>query len=187
MKRLLPVLVVLIVVVGLGVGIAMYVRRRHRQANRPWAANPCRDGLAFADNTIEPTLKISVLETSCENQTAGVHFSVTNLGTAQIKYFMVRAIYTYDHYVDDGAEVGTGPLAPGQSDDSYFGMGPPTLASRKPVGELRSITLITSQLEFADGRKWRRPSIHEPTPKAAAYLEFHLCPRNLPSTAQQKT
>lgn len=165
MKRLLPVLAVLIVMVGLGVGVAMYVRRRHRQTNPPWAANPCRYGLASADNTIEPTLKISVLETSCENQSAGVHFRVTNVGTAQIKYFTVRAIYTYEHYVDDGAEVGTGPLAPGQSAESYFGNGRPTLASRKPVGELHSITLITSLLEFADGRKWRRPSIHEPTPK----------------------
>lgn len=165
MKRLLPVLAVLIVMLGLGVGVAVYVGRRHRQANPPWAANPCRDGLAFADNTIEPTLKISVLETSCENRSAGVHFRVTNVGTAQIKYFTVRAIYTYEHYVDDGAEVGTGPLAPGQSDESYFGMGTPRLPHDKPVGELRSITLITSLLEFADGRKWRRPSIHEPTPK----------------------
>lgn len=165
MKRLLPVLVVLVVLVGLCVGVAIYLRRRHLQAYPPGAANPCPDGLASADNTIEPTLKIKVLETECENQTAGVHFSVTNVGPTPIKYFRVRAIYTYEHYVDDGAEVGTGPLAPGQSDDSYFGMGPPRRADDKPVGDLRSISLITSELEFGDGKKWRRPSIHEPTPQ----------------------
>jgi hypothetical protein len=165
MKKLLPAFVVLLVTFGLGVGITSYLRRRHRQTNRPWAANPCRNGLASADNTLQPTLKISLLETNCENDVASVHFNVTNEGATPYKYFEVRAIYTYDNYVEDGAGFGTGPLVPGQSTDGYIGMGSPTLANRKPVGQLRGITLIPSLLEFPDGTKWRQPSIHEPTSK----------------------
>ena len=169
MKKLFPGFVALIVTLSLGVGLTMYLRHRHLQAsgqtNKPWAANPCRGGLASVDNAGAPILKITLLETSCENQTASVHFNVTNVGTTTVRYFKVRAIYTYDNYVDDGAEVGTGPLAPGQSDNSYIGMGRPRLANDKPVGQLRRITLISSLLEFEDGRKWRQPSIHEPTLK----------------------
>jgi hypothetical protein len=79
-------------------------------------------------------------------------------------HFTVRAIYTYDDYVDDGAELGTGLLATGQSKDGYIGSGPPRVNGRS-VGELRSITLIPSLLELEDGRKWRRPFLNEPTPK----------------------
>jgi hypothetical protein len=163
MKKLLHAFVVLLVIIGLGVGV-IYWRRRHRQINKPWAANPCPNGLASVDNTLQPTLNIGLLETSCENTTASVHFNVTNVGTNTIKYFQVRAIYTYDNYVDDGASVGTGPLAPGASDDSYIGMGPPRLANDKPVGQLRSITLTPAMLESPDGTIWRQPSIHEPRP-----------------------
>jgi hypothetical protein len=91
-----------------------------------------------------------------------------------IKYFRVRAIYTYDNYVDDGAEVGTGPLGPGQSNDSFIGMGSPSLAHDNPVGQLRGITLIPSLLEFEDGRKWRQPFIHEPRSKMSA-LPISAC------------
>jgi len=162
MKRLLPSFVAVLATLALGVGLVIYLRHRHRQTNKPWTGNPCREGLASVDNTPEQTLKITLLETSCENQTAAVHFNMTNVGATPIKYFKVRAIYTYDNYVDDGAEVGTGPFAPGQSGDSYISMGPPRLAHDKPVGQLRGITLIPSLLEFEDGRKWRRPFIHEP-------------------------
>ncbi len=165
MKRLLRAFIVLVATFGLGVSLTMYLRQRHRQTNKPWAANPCRDGLASVDNSAAPTLKITLLETSCETLTAAVHFNVTNVGNAPIKYFNVRAIYTYDNYVGDGAEVGTGPLAPGQSRDSFIGMGAPRLAHHKPVGQLRGITLIPSLLEFEDGRKWRQPFIYESTSK----------------------
>jgi hypothetical protein len=177
MKRLLPAFIALLITFGFGVSLTMYLRQRHRQTNKPWAANPCRDGLAAVDNTAAPTLKITLLETSCETQTAAVHLNVTNVGTTQIKYFTVRAIYTYDNYVDDGAEVGTGPLAPGQSKESFIGMGPPGLAHDKPVGQLRGITLIPSLLEFEDGRKWRQPFIHEPKPKC----------RTLPNTSLDRS
>jgi len=165
MKKLLLVFVTLLATFSLGVGLTMYLRHRHRQTNKPWNASPCPDGLASVDNTAEPTLKITLLETSCENQIAAVHFNVSNVGMAPIKYYQVRAIYTYENYVDDGAEFGTGPLVAGQSNEGYIGHGPPRLAHDKPVGQLRSITVIPSLLEFEDGRKWRRPSIYEPTPQ----------------------
>jgi hypothetical protein len=163
MKKLLPAFIVLLVIIGLGVG-TIYWRRRHREINRPWAASPCPNGLASVDNTIQPTLKIDLLETNCENDIASVHFNVTNVGTTPLKYFYVRAIYTYDTYVDDGAENGTGPLGVGQSKEGFFGLGTPRNHGQS-VGRLQSITLIPSLLEFPDGEKWRRPSIHEPTPK----------------------
>lgn len=161
MKKLLPSFITLIATLVLGVSLTIYLRGRNYQANKPWAANPCRGGLALTDNSAAPILKITLLETSCENESAAVHFNVTNLGTVPIKYFTVRAIYTYENYVDDGAEVGTGPLAPGQSNDSFIGRGSPRLAPDNPVGQLRSITLIPSLLEFEAGRKWRQPFIHE--------------------------
>jgi hypothetical protein len=162
MKKLLPISIAILVIVGVGAGIIYRrYRHRHRQTNRPWAANPCPNGLASVDNTLQPTLKINLLETNCENNIASVHFNVTNVGATLYKYFEVRAIYTYDNYVDDG----TGPLVAGQSTDGYIGMGAPRLANRKLVGELRGITLIPSLLEFPDGTKWRRPSIHEPLSK----------------------
>jgi hypothetical protein len=164
MKKLLPALVVVFLIIGLGVGIICW-RRRHRQINKPWAANPCPNGLASVDNTVQPTLKIHLLETNCENDIADVHFNVTNVGTTAVKYFNVRAIYTYDNYVDDGAEFGTGPLVAGQSADGYIGAGMPHLSNGKPVGRLHSVTLIPSLLEFPDGTKWRRPFIHEPPSK----------------------
>lgn len=160
MKKLLPAFVVLLVVFGFGIGLTVYLRRRHHQTNKPWAANPCPNGLASVDNTLQPTLKINLLETNCENDIASVHFNVTNVGTTPYKYFEVRAIYTYDNYVDDGAGLGTGPLVAGQSKDGYIGMGPPRLAHDKPVGQLRGIKLVPSLLEFRDGTKWRQPSIH---------------------------
>jgi hypothetical protein len=165
MKKLLPGLVALLTTLSLGVGLTLYLRHRQPQANKSWASNPCCDGLASVDNTPEPTLKITLLETSCENQIASVHFNVTNVGMTTIKYFNVRAIYTYDNYVDDGAELGTGPIVTGQSKDGYIGQGPPRFGNGKRVGQLRGITLIPSLLEFEDGRKWRRPSIYEPTSK----------------------
>ena len=164
MKKLLPALVAVLLIIGLGVGI-IYWRRRHRQINKPWAANPCPNGLASVDNTIQPTLKLNLLETNCENDIAAGHFNVTNTGTTPFKYFYVRAIYAYDNYIDDGAEFGTGPLVAGQSRDGFIGAGTPRLANGKPAGRLRSVTLIPSLLEFPDGTKWRRPSIHEPTAK----------------------
>ena len=163
MKKLLPAFIALVVIVGLGVG-TIYWRRRHRQINRPWAANPCPNGLASVDNTIQPTLKIDLLETNCENDIASVHFKVTNMGTTPIKYFYVRAIYSYDTYIDDGSENGTGPLGIGQSKEGFVGQGTPRNHGQS-VGRLHSISLIPSSLEFPDGAKWRRPSIHEPTPK----------------------
>lgn len=169
MKRVLFAIVPLLATFVLGTGVTMYLRHRHRQVNNQinhaWAANPCRDGLASVDYSSQPNLKITLLETSCENQTASVHFNVTNLGVAPIKYFQVRAIYTYDNYVDDGAELGTGPLVTGQSTGGFIGQGPPSFGNGKQVGQLRRITLIPSLLELEDGRKWRRPSIHEPIPK----------------------
>jgi hypothetical protein len=163
MKRLLPTLIAVVVIVSLGAGVAIYRRRHYRQTNKPWAANPCPNGFASIDNTIQPRLKIDLLETNCENHVAGVHFKVTNVSATPIKYFSVRAIYTYDTYVDDGAENGSGPLGVGQSMDSYFGMGTPR-NNGKSVGQLHSIALYTSELEFPDGTKWRRPSMHEPLP-----------------------
>jgi hypothetical protein len=171
MKKLLPPFIALLATFGLGIGVTMYLRHRHRQTNQPWAANPpwaanlCRDGLALVDNTSEPTLKITLLETSCEQQVASVHFAVTNVGTAPIKYFNVRAIYTYDNYVDDGSEFGTGPLMTNQSTEGFIGHGPMRFGNGKQVGQLRGMTLIPSLLEFEDGRKWRRPSMYEPKPK----------------------
>lgn len=169
MKRYFPSLIVLLATFVIGVGLAKYLRPSHKQTpaqtNKPWSVNPCPAGLAITDNSAAPTLQLIVLETSCEEKSAGVHFKVTNVGTEQIKYFSVRAIYAYENYVDDGSEVSTGPLAPGQSMDSYFGMGAPTLANRKSVGQLQSIKLIPSELKFYDGRKWRQPSIHEPKVK----------------------
>jgi hypothetical protein len=163
MKKLLPALIAILIIIGLGTGI-FYWRRHHRLINKPWAANPCPNGLASVDNTIQPTLKIDLLETNCEKDIASVHFNVTNVSTTPLKYFYVRAIYTYDTYVDDGAEDGTGPLGVGQSKDGFFGLGTPTNHGQS-VGRLHSIVLIPSSLEFPDGTQWRRPSIHEPTPK----------------------
>jgi hypothetical protein len=165
MKKLLLAFVSLIALVGLSVGITIYLRHRNRQTNRPWAANPCPSGLASVDNTLQPTLKIDLLETNCENDVAAVHFNVTNAGTTPYKSFYVRAIYTYDDYVEDGAEFGTGPLVTGQSTEGFIGLGTPHFGNGKQLGQLRSITLIPSSLEFPDGTKWRRPSVHEPTPK----------------------
>jgi hypothetical protein len=165
MKKLLPAFVAVLVLVGLGVGITIYFRHRHRQTNKPWAANPCPSGLASVDNKSQPTLKINLLETNCENDIASVHFNVTNVGTTPYKSFYVRAIYTYDNYVDDGAEFGTGPLVIGQATEGFIGAGTPRFGNGKQAGRLRSVTLIPSLLEFPDGTKWRRPSIHEPTPK----------------------
>lgn len=169
MKRLFPSVIVLLATFVIGVGLTKYLRHSlhggyhdPHQTNRPWSVNPCREGLAFTDSSAAPTLQLIVLETSCEEKSAGVHFKVTNVGTETIKYFSVRAIYTYENYVDDGAEVSTGPLAIGQSIDSFFGMGAPTTANRKSVGQLLSIKLIPSELKHYDGRKWRQPSIHEP-------------------------
>ena len=163
MKKLLPAFIALLVIIGLGVGM-IYWRRRHRQINKPWAANPCPNGLASVDNTIQPTLKINLLETNCENDIASVHFNVTNVGTKPLKYYYLRAIYTYDTYTDDGAETGTGPLGVGQSDEGFFGMGTPR-NNGQSVGRLHSLVLIPSLLEFPDGTEWRRPSIHEPASK----------------------
>ncbi|PYS65095.1 MAG: hypothetical protein DMF74_04870 [Acidobacteria bacterium] len=163
MKKLLPALIALLVIIGLGTGV-IYWRRHHRLINKPWAANPCPNGLASVDNSLQPTLRINLLETNCENDIASVHFNVTNVGTTPLKYFYVRAIYTYDTYVDDGAETGTGPLAVSQSEQGFFGQGTPTNYGQS-VGRLHSIVLIPSLLEFPDGTKWRRPSIHEPTSK----------------------
>jgi len=166
MKKLLPPFIVLIATFALGIGVTKYLR--HRQTNRtsasnqPWGANPCRDGLALVDNTPAPTLKITLLETSCQEPVATVHFSVTNVGTTAIKYFNVRAIYSYDNYVDDGSEFGAGPLVAGQSTEGFIGPGTMLFHNGKQVGQLRGITLIPSLLEFEDGRKWRQPSIHEP-------------------------
>jgi hypothetical protein len=164
MEKLRPVLIALLVIIGFGVGI-IYWRHRHHQIGKPWAANPCPNGLASVDNSIQPTLRINLLETNCEDGTASVHFNVTNVGTTPVKYFNVRAIYTYDNYVDDGAEFGTGPLVTGQSTNGFIGAGMPHLANGRPAGRLHSVTLIPSLLEFPDGTKWRRPFIHEPTSK----------------------
>jgi hypothetical protein len=163
MNKLLPILIAVVVIVCLGIAVATYRRRHYRETNKPWATNPCPNGFASVDNTIQPRLKIDLLETKCDNDVAGVHYKVTNIGTSPINYFTVRAIYTYDTYIDDGAENGSGPLAVGQSTDSYFGMGTPR-DNGKSVGLLHSIALITSELEFPDGVKWRRPSMHEPLP-----------------------
>jgi hypothetical protein len=162
MKRLLPAITALLVTFGLGVGLTMYLRYRHPQTNKPWAANPSRDSLVFVNDKPQPTLKITVLETNCEDQTAAVHFKVTNVGTIAMNYFRVRAIYTYDDYVDDGAEFGTGPLVTGQSTEGFIGSGAPSVKGRS-VGKLRNITLIPSLLQFDDGRKWRMPFLNEPT------------------------
>ena len=164
MKKLLPILVVVVVIIALGIGITIYWRRHRHQTNKLWAANPCPNGLASMDNTIRPALKIDLLETNCENDVASVHFNVTNVGSGPIKYFEIRAIYIYDNYIDDGASVGTGPLGPGQSDAGYIGHGTPR-DNGKSVGNLHAITLIPSLVEYDDGRKWRLPSIHEPTSK----------------------
>ena len=164
MKKLIPASVALIVILGLAVGVTMYVRRRNRVTNKPWAAKPCSNGLASVDNTLHPNLKINLLETNCEKDIASVHFNVTNVGTTPFKYFEVRAIYAYDTYIDDGAGFGTGPLVTGQSTQGFIGHGTPRNYGQS-VGRLHSITLIPSLLEFPDGTKWRRPSIHEPTPK----------------------
>lgn len=153
----------MLLVTGLCVGI-IYWRDRHRQINKPWAASPCPAGLVSVDNTIQPLLKIGVLETNCENDIASVHFNVTNVGSVPNKHFCVRAIYTYDTDVEDGAENCSGPLAIGQTMDSYVGMGIPS-QNGKSVGRLHKIALITSSLELPDGTKWRRPSIHELTSK----------------------
>ena len=161
MKRLLAAFTALLVTFSLGVGLTMYLRYRHPQTNKPWDAYPCRDSLVFVNNESQPTLKITLLETNCEDQTAAVHFKVTNVGTMAINYFQVRAIYTYADYVDDGAGFGTGPLVAGQSTEGFIGMGAPRVKSRS-VGELRNITLIPSLLQFDNGRKWRMPSLNEP-------------------------
>src|SRR5437773_3085618 len=155
MKKLLPVLVAVIVVIALGVGVAIYRRRDTHQTNKPWAANPCLNALASVDNTIQPALKIDLLETNCENDIASVHFKITNVGSNPVKYFCARAIYTYATYIDDGAQNCTGPLAVGQSMDSYIGMGTPR-KNGQSLGPLHSIALYTSELEFPDGTKSRR-------------------------------
>ena len=162
MKKLLLSLSAVLLSFLLGYCAWAYLHLPHGRSEQKLVSQQCPNGFVSIEGNSDLPLSISVQDATCDDRdTAVVTFVVRNTGDRPVKYYAVRAIYTYDNYIDDGAEFSSGSLAPGQACQGNIGRGTPILTGGKTAGKLRGIRLLVSQVDYDNGTSWQRPFLHE--------------------------
>jgi hypothetical protein len=161
-KKLLLSLSAVLLSFLLGYCVWAYLHLPHGWSEKRLVSQQCPNGFVSIEGNSDLPLSLSVQDATCDDRDTGVvTFVVRNTGDRLVKYYALRAIYTYDNYIDDGAEFSSGSLAPGQACQGNFGLGTPILPGGKSAGKLRGIRLLVSQVEYNDGTSWRRPFLYE--------------------------